>query len=166
MNGSSNRVDSDPMRITLTIAACVLLAACSSTTQSVSITTPDQAVDLLTEAGFECPDPEVIEPDNDDGGIVDFTIVDCGRFAMDLIPDMTAWESQFAQECSFLSDPEQREVLGEIELVLGQNWLVRSRDYGEVVQWQPGAQPNDFVIAFGGQSETWAQTCERLGAWD
>lgn len=148
------------------VGCALLLAACSSTVESVSFATTDDALAAMAEAGFDCPDPQITEPESSDGGVVDFTIIDCGRFALDLIPDMPAWEEQFAQECSFLSTPEQREVLGEIELILGANWLVRSRDYGEVVQWQPGAQPADFVDAFGGQAETWAETCERLGAWD
>lgn len=148
------------------ISCALLLAACSSTVDSASFATPDDAREALAEAGFDCPDPQITEPESSDGGVVDFTIIDCGRFALDLIPDMPAWEEQFAQECAFLAMPEQREILEEIELVVGTNWLVRSRDYGEEVQWQPGAGPSDFADAFGGQAETWAQTCTRLGAWD
>jgi hypothetical protein len=147
------------------IGCALLLAACSSAVESASFATTDEAGAALAEAGFDCPDPQITEPEDADGGVVDFTIIDCGRFALDLIPDMSAWEEQFAQECEFLSTPEQREVLSEIELIVGANWLVRSRDYGEEVQWQSGAQPSDFAAAFGGQAETWAQTCERLGAW-
>jgi hypothetical protein len=139
----------------------VLLIGCSSSAP-VTFGSTDEVVESLTAAGFTCDDPE-ISPQADGET---FAIVDCGRFAVDLIPDMSVWEAELIRDCATLNSPDQREVLGEITVVSGPGWLIRSRDYGEVQQWQPGSEPGDFVAAFGGTEESLGQVCERLGGWD
>jgi hypothetical protein len=143
------------------IPLALILSACSST-QPVEFASPDEAITAIEEAGFSCSEPD-IQPQAADET---FSVVDCGRFAIDLIPDMAVWEAELAQDCQTLDSPDQREVLGEVTVVSGPGWLIRSRDYGEVQQWQPGAEPSDFVSAFGGTAESLAQVCQRLGGWD
>jgi hypothetical protein len=150
----------------LTLACCLLIAGCGGAAELSSIRTTDAALAALQEAGFTCDDPEISEAGEEDGNASGYIIIDCERYAMDLIDDVPAWEAQFTEECSFLSSPEQREVLGEVDIVFGADWLIRSRDYGSLVQWQPGATPADFARELGGRAETWADTCERLGGWD
>jgi hypothetical protein len=143
------------------IPVALILSACSST-EPVEFSSPEAAIEAIEAAGFDCPEPD-IQPQAADET---FSVVDCGRFAIDLIPDMASWEAELAGDCETLNSPDQREVLGEVTVISGPGWLIRSRDYGEVQQWQPGAEPDDFVSAFGGTAESLAQVCERLGGWD
>jgi hypothetical protein len=138
-----------------------VLIGCSAT-EPVTFSSPDQVVEALTDAGFACADPDISPQEADET----FSVIDCGRFAVDLIPDMSAWEAELMRDCGTLDSPDQREVLSEITVVSGPGWLIRSRDYGEVQQWQVGAEPGDFATAFGGTEESLGQVCERLGGWD
>lgn len=141
--------------------AALFLTACS-TTQPVTFASTDDGVQVLQDAGFPCEAPEIAPQAEDET----FSTVDCGRFALDLIPDMSAWEDELARDCGTLSSPDQREILNEIAVVTGPGWLIRSRDYSEAQQWQVGSEPSDFAAAFGGDEETLGQVCERLGGWD
>jgi hypothetical protein len=138
-----------------------VLIGCSAA-EPVTFGSTDEVVEALTEAGFTCADPEISPQATDET----FSVIDCGRFAVDLIPDMSAWEAELIRDCGSLDSPDQREVLSEITVVSGPGWLIRSRDYGEVQQWQMGAEPGDFAAAFGGSEESLGQVCERLGGWD
>jgi hypothetical protein len=147
-------------------AGALVLSACGGSTELTSIKTPEAGLSALADAGFPCPEPDISDVGAAEGSTTEYTIIDCEDFALDLFADMPAWEAEFASECAGLSLPEQREVLGEIDLVFGADWLVRSRKYGDTVQWLPDAGPKDFAGKLGGRVETWAQTCDRLGAWD
>lgn len=146
----------------LSIAVLVLLTGCGAAPEPVVLTSTDEALQTLRENGFTCDEAEVIEQAPDET----FATVDCGTYAIDVITDQQAWEQELGTDCSALNSPEQREVLSEIVLVRADTWLLRSREYGEVQQWQPGAEPADFVAALGGTEETLADVCESLGAWD
>lgn len=139
----------------------LVLIGCSAT-EPVTFSSTDQVVEALSDAGFTCADPEISPQAADET----FSVIDCGRFAVDLIPDMSAWEAELIRDCGSLDSPDQREVLSEITVVSGPGWLIRSRDYGELQQWQVGAEPGDFATAFGGTEESLGQVCERLGGWD
>jgi hypothetical protein len=152
--------------IPLVIAGVFALSACGGPTELSLMKTTEAGLAALADAGFPCPEPDISEVGAAEGSATEYTIIDCEDFALDLFADMPAWEAEFASECANLALPEQREVLGEIDLVFGADWLVRSRKYGDTVQWLPGAGPRDFASKLGGRVETWAQTCERLKAWD
>jgi hypothetical protein len=148
--------------IGLSVVGLLVLTGCGSAPEPVVITSTDQALQTLRENGFSCDDPEVIAQ----GEGETFSTVDCGTYAIDVISDQQAWAKELGDDCSSLDSPEQREVLSEIALVRADTWLLRSRNYGEVQQWQPGAGPADFAAALGGSEETLAQVCESLGSWD
>lgn len=141
--------------------AVLLLASCASP-EPASFGSEQDVVAALSDAGFTCSDPEILPKAEDET----FSVVDCGRFAVDLIPDMSAWEAELIADCQTLDSADQREVLNEIVVITGPGWLIRSRDYSEVQQWQPGAEPGDFTAAFGGTEETLGAVCERLGGWE
>lgn len=143
------------------VPALIVLVGCSQT-EPATFDSEEAVVQAVQDAGFTCTDPDISPRAPDET----FSVVDCGRFAVDLIPDMSAWEAELVADCTTLDSPDQREVLGEITVVTGPGWLIRSRDYGEVQQWQQGAQPSDFAAAFGGVEETLGQVCERLGGWE
>jgi hypothetical protein len=155
------------MRIAVAaLTSCLILVGCGQTTELSAIPTTEAGLAALAEGGFTCTDPEITDVAKSDEIPTDYTIIDCEDFALDLFADMPAWEKQFASDCTELSSPDQRVVLGEVDLVFGSDWLVRSRKYGDTIQWLPDAGPKDFASKLGGRVETWADTCVRLGAWD
>jgi hypothetical protein len=144
-------------------------AAPSDSNASASVvadawTEPQDVIDGLAEAGFDCTwsgtGDQIIDQSPISGQPAEVKVIRCDGYGVALGSGEEGWYSQILPECQPLTDNDRDSPLASAPIVLGTNFAVLGG--AEAAQFPPDATAQDFIDAFGGEEITFLDLYDRV----
>ena len=138
------------------------LAGCSSGSSGAAeggIDGARQALEALTSLGAECDQYEVTQTPG-----VPLTRIACVGLQIEWVDDEDDYLALWRSDCAAVP-LDRRAGMAEIDLVVGDRWLIRGNGSVDVEAWPSDITPDLAAAELGGEVVTAAEYCTRLGAW-